>query len=140
MARLTTKAIIDRQDLELLAEARRREFAVLKSAGEYTGALYIGGYAIELLLKRAICTTLRLGRLPEIFHTHELEALLFFSGLKADLDAVASLKVEFNALNSLWSEERRYSTADAADPRDCAEMERWLFDPAGLYEWIRSKL
>ena len=140
MARLTTSAEIETNDLLPLIEARKREFAILRSAGEYAGAYHIGGYALELLLKRIICKTLDLDRLPVVFHIHNLEALLFFSGLKRQLDADAALKVEFNEASSQWSERSRYAVPGTITPADCDKMDRWLNGAGNVYEWLRSKI
>jgi hypothetical protein len=126
--------------LERLAEARCREFRVLYAADEYAGAFYLGGYAIELVLKRAICSTLNLDGLPKLFHTHSLEALLFYSGLKRELDADDAIKVEFSQINSLWSEERRYGESDPTAAEDCRNMDRWLNDAGSIYAWIRGRI
>ena len=45
-------------DLETLAHDRLSDAEALLAAGRYDGATYLGGYVVELALKRRICQTL----------------------------------------------------------------------------------
>jgi HEPN domain-containing protein len=138
MAELTTKVEIAASDLEIIAEARLREFALLRAAGEYAGAYYLGGYAVELYLKRAICRLLGLSRLPVLFHIHDLDALLFFAGLSGRIDTEPHIKACFNLLRSAWSERKRYTVPAGVTAQDCDDMDRWLNDPSdGVIPWLR---
>lgn len=44
-----------RADLKLVAQKRLRDANVLLQKKRYSGAVYLGGYTVELLLKRRIC-------------------------------------------------------------------------------------
>jgi len=48
--------------------------------------MFLGGCALECLLKAAICATLKLDGLPAAFKTHDLEALLLYSGFRGELE------------------------------------------------------
>ena len=138
MAELTTKVEIAASDLEIIAEARLREFELLRSSGEYAGAYYLGGYAAELFLKRAICRLLGLSHLPIVFHIHNLETLRFFSGVSGRLSAAPGVAANLNSLHSGWNERMRYAAPAAISQEDCDDMDRWLNDPAdGVIPWFR---
>ncbi len=47
-----------KSDFQALAGIRIREARVLLSAGEFDGALYVGGYAVECALKAIIAKSI----------------------------------------------------------------------------------
>ena len=58
-----------------IAERRRGDASVLLQKKRYDGAVYLGGYVIECLLKAAICQWIGAERLPERYMTHDLNWL-----------------------------------------------------------------
>jgi hypothetical protein len=50
--------MIDNDELHRIAQARLEDAEALFRSGRYDGAIYIGGYAIEMALKARICETL----------------------------------------------------------------------------------
>lgn len=49
--------MIDLTELRKIAEERLKDAEALLAAGRYDGAIYLGGYVVELGLKRRICVT-----------------------------------------------------------------------------------
>jgi HEPN domain-containing protein len=108
---------MNRNDLQRLAGARIREAKALFKAGEYSGAYYLAGYAIECALKACYARRIKRHDFPErkvreIF-THDLQRLIILAGLKDEWDLACETNSNFEALWDLickWTEESRYST------------------------------
>ncbi|MBI4607080.1 MAG: HEPN domain-containing protein [Planctomycetes bacterium] len=86
--------MIGYMDLQGLAEARLEDAQALLQASRYDGAVYLGGYAIEIALKARIARTLAWAGFPakrnefqdyQSFRTHDLEVLLHLSGVEEAL-------------------------------------------------------
>jgi hypothetical protein len=107
---------MNRNDLQMLAEARALDTRVLLDAGRFAGAYYLSGYAVECALKSCISRQIRENDFPDKrlvldSYSHDLTKLVRLSGI-ADLhDAEAKSNPSF-ATNWLvvkdWSEESRY--------------------------------
>jgi hypothetical protein len=76
----------------------------------YGGAVYLGGYVIECLLKVAVCDFLGAGKLPAEYAVHNLEYLLRASGLLEELRASSMLTKHFDAILE-WTVSMRYRGA-----------------------------
>lgn len=113
----STSLIIPREQLRQLAEARLQESELLFERGCYAGSMFLGGSALECVLKLAICRTLKLGGLPSVFKTHDLDALILYSGYQKDLREHAPLRDAFDRLLDEWGNDGR-STLLYADPSD----------------------
>lgn len=113
---------------------RLQDAKVLLKFKRYGGAVYVGGYVIECLLKVAICEYLGVGRLPRQYAVHDLEFLLWVSGLQAELSASAKLLSAFTLI-SRWSINLRYKGAVIS-----AE-DAWRFVEAitEVREWLLRK-
>jgi HEPN domain-containing protein len=81
--------MISATNLRKLARARLEDARALLNARRYDGAVYLGGYVVEIALKARICRTLRWSGFPETrqefhafasFRTHNLDVLLALSG------------------------------------------------------------
>ena len=68
---------------------------------------FLGGCALECCLKVAICVTLKLDGLPAAFKTHDLEALLLYSGFRADLEAQRDIQKSLSAVVEQWRPDGR---------------------------------
>jgi HEPN domain-containing protein len=116
--------MIDRLVMRRIARERLKDAEVLLNAGRYDGAIYLGGYVVELALKSRICKTLRWRDFPQTsgefknfqsFKTHDLIVLFALSGVEdkiktrhlADWSAVAS-----------WNPESRYNPIGSASRTD----------------------
>ncbi len=110
---------IDRIDLRNLAEVRVRDAKVLLDHGQYDGAYYLAGYAVECALKSIIAGRTRRHEFPGLVavkkaYTHNLEDLLVQSELKLPMykeftkDPV--LRKNWQTVVE-WSETSRYEAA-----------------------------
>jgi HEPN domain-containing protein len=109
---------MNRSDLQRLTGIRIREARILFKAGEYSGAYYLAGYAVECALKACIAKKTRRFDFPDKSralqsYTHNLRELLRLAGLNDDLEATQKTSEKFAAgWNEVckWTEESRYST------------------------------
>ena len=75
--------------LQELARSRLAESVALFEAGHFSGAYYLGGYAIELALKACIAASFQPDTIPdrgfvERIYTHDLRKLVELAGLEVD--------------------------------------------------------
>jgi len=114
---------VNRLELRQLSEARIVEAKVLLDSGQYPGAYYLAGYAVECGLKACIIVQLKQSddfpekRFSEKCYTHNLENLLGFAGLAAERDADAELQANWAVVKD-WSEESRYQMSGDAKARE----------------------
>jgi HEPN domain-containing protein len=79
---------MNRGDLKNISNARIREAKLLFAAGEYSGAYYLAGYAVECALKACFAKAVKRydfpekGRADKVF-THDLLELLKHAKLNA---------------------------------------------------------
>jgi HEPN domain-containing protein len=110
---------MNRATFQRISEIRRKEALALLTAGQYPGAYYLVGYAVECALKA--CVAKQVGRYDfpdrklanEVF-THDLEKLMKLSGLAPDLEKEMETNkpLELNwAVIKDWSESARYEIA-----------------------------
>jgi hypothetical protein len=134
---------MNRSDLQRLSNARLRESRILFAAGEYSGAYYLAGYAIECGLKACFAKAVKRYDFPDrkgagrVF-THNLAELVTLASLDADLLAARQTSSEFAAgweLVRRWTEESRYftSTKNEAEAILNAIAER----KDGVLPWIK---
>lgn len=109
---MTTKNLT-LQELSALIEEKLADAKALYEAKRYEGAFYICGYAVEIGLKKKICTTLGWEIYPgngkdfnkyKSFITHDLEVLLSLSGAEKQK---VSFMLEWSIITK-WSHEVRY--------------------------------
>jgi hypothetical protein len=112
-----------RADIQTLADIKLKEADCLFKGDFFDGAFYLGGYAVELLLKAMVCKTLGIDdffafnlparkELYKPYKVHDYEDLLILSGLYKEFTA-AQADVTFKAHWSVvrnWSEGARYLT------------------------------
>jgi len=93
-----------------------KDAKLLLDNGQYGGAYYLAGYAVECALKAAIATRTRQHQFPDLdlarkVHTHDLKELLDKSGLKAAVDQEFAkdphLRDNWSIVKD-WSETSRY--------------------------------
>ena len=120
--------MISTRDLKSAARAYLRDATILLRAKRYDGAYYLCGYSVELALKARICRTLRWSGFPrtraefegrQSLKTHDLEALLQFTGVGA------RVKAKYFAEWSLvlnWNPEKRYQKTGNSTQQDAADM------------------
>lgn len=124
--------MIPHRDLRTLAEERLTDAEALRTAERFDGAVYLGGYVVELALKARICVTLGWDGFPETnsefqayrsFRTHDLDVLLHLSGKEREVKE--TLFAEWSSVTS-WTPEKRYEPAGSATDEDA----RLLIDSA----------
>jgi HEPN domain-containing protein len=131
-------------DIQALADTKLKEADCLFHSGFFDGAFYLGGYAVELLLKAMVCKTLRIDdffafnlparkELYKPYKVHDYEDLLILSGLYKEFTA-AQADVTFKGHWSVvrnWSESARYLTGKTEkDAKDFLtsihEFSQWI--------------
>lgn len=127
--------MLSSQTLYDLAKCRFDEAEILLANQKPDGAVYLSGYAVELMLKRRIVHVLDWDGFPDSnsefeqkksFRIHKLDTLLHFSGLEKKLKADNALFARWQ-IASTWDSEIRYReigkmTEDEA--RDVVEASR----------------
>jgi HEPN domain-containing protein len=107
---------MNRTDLQKLSNTRIREAHILFDAGEYSGAYYLAGYAIECALKACFAKGVQKFDFPDknvkkIF-IHNLTELVVLANLKDELLTSRQASEKFAAgwdVVSRWTEESRYT-------------------------------
>ena len=119
--------MIDHADLGRIAEERLKDAEALLAAGRYDGAIYLGGYVVELALKNRICRTLNWKGFPQTrsefqnyqsFKTHNLDVLLALAGAEEKIKT--GYLAEWSAV-ATWDPEARYNPIGRAN-KDDAEL------------------
>lgn len=141
MARLTTKWISDRPVLERLANCRLGEARKLPEAKSYSGAIYLGGYAVECWLKISICKSLDVDKLPGTFMTHDLEGLLLHAGLLRRLQNVPEVHGSLAKIRAAWTMEGagalRYRDPRTIKKSDARKFLIWVAGrKVGVVPWL----
>jgi hypothetical protein len=136
---------MNRADLQRLSGARIREAKILFTAGEYSGAYYLAGYAVECALKACYSKGVRRYDFPDktragkIF-THRLPDLARLANLESDLATATQPGSKLAGswlLVCNWTEESRYFTWT----RDQAEgiIEAITAKGNGVLPWIKLR-
>jgi HEPN domain-containing protein len=136
---------MNRNDLQRLTGIRIREAKTLFKAGEYSGAYYLAGYAVECALKACVAKGVRRYDFPEkgladkVF-THNLRDLLKLAELNDELETAKKSSLSFAACwDSVikWSEASRYTvwTRNQAEELLDAILRR----KDGVMPWIKQR-
>lgn len=131
-------------DIQTLAALKLKEAECLLKSGFFDGAFYLGGYAVELLLKAKVCKTLDIDdffafnltarkELYKPYKVHDYEELLILSGLYKEFTAAQSdvtFKGHWSVVRN-WSEGARYLTGKTEkDAKDFLtsvyEISKWI--------------
>jgi HEPN domain-containing protein len=116
--------MIDQAELLRIAEERLKDAETLLAAARYEGAIYLGGYVVELALKCKICRTLNWKSFPETkkefqpyqsFKTHDLDVLLSLSGVEDKIRT--GYLAEWSSV-AIWAPEARYNPIGSANKVD----------------------
>src|ERR1700722_14129121 len=134
-------------DIKSMAYTKLKESECLLANGFFDGANYLGGYAVELLLKARVCKTLGIDdffafnkakkELYRSFKVHDYEELLILSGIYSEFEKQqtdVNFKADWSILRK-WSENARYLTGiTAKDAKD------FLTSVKGFVSWIERYL
>jgi HEPN domain-containing protein len=122
-------AVVNRTELQRLAQERIGDAKVLLAARRWPAAYYLAGYAVECALKACIAKLMKSEELPdkkfaEKCWTHNLKQLLDLAGLKVGFDA--ALKTDPDLLNNWntvedWNEGSRYDRTTKAKAENLYE-------------------
>ena len=124
---------------------RLREAHVLLSAGEWSGAYYLSGYAIECGLKACAARTFSAHTIPDFktvreLYSHKFDSLLNVAGLaqvfQADRQADQTLEVNW-AIAKDWDSIKRYEFQTQAEAEDI--LAAISNQRHGIMKWVRSK-
>lgn len=136
---------MNRGDLQKLSNARIREAKILLQAGEYSGAYYLAGYAVECALKACFAKQVKRYDFPDkedarkIF-THKFRDLVKLAKLSDELARVEQANSKFAAgweLVCKWTEESRYSTWTRDDSE--AILDAIVRRKDGVLPWIKRR-
>jgi HEPN domain-containing protein len=136
---------MNRADLQKLANTRIREAKILFKSGEYSGAYYLAGYAVECALKGCIAKAVQRHDFPEkgladkVF-THDLPTLVKHSKLNAELEAESKANPRFAACWDAvikWSEASRYSVWTRNQAEEL--LNAILIRKDGVMPWIKQR-
>ncbi len=117
---------------------RKEEYEALYSAGKWQGAVVQAGFLLELALKIAICKNIDEQNLPRIFQVHDLELLLYCSGLRQTFESKPELQRNFTVVLTNWSPELRYERAVITQKKS-NEVHQALFDSShGLLTFLAT--
>lgn len=124
-----------RADFVALSNKRLSEAETLLNAGQYEGAFYLAGYAVEFALKAVICKTLDIeiftqsSDLQKGFMVHRIDYLIVWAGLSKKINDHASTDPRFqSAVNAFinppsnienwraWTEKTRYNENPCPQP------------------------
>jgi HEPN domain-containing protein len=116
--------MIDCTELRNIASERPKDAESLLAAARYDGAIYLGGYVVELALKSRICVVLNWKGFPQTggefqnyksFTTHNLDVLLSLSGVEDKIKS--EYLAEWSAV-AAWDPEARYNPIGSASKGD----------------------
>ena len=138
MAELTAFLPITKDELAQLARDRKHDFELLRSQGQWTTSVYIGGYIAEARLKYKICERLDVDHLPAIFKTHHLLALIIFAGLSKPLNTLPKVERNLRKIHRIHVDAAwRYKCFSPLHQRDSDRLNNWLFHPNdGVITWL----
>jgi hypothetical protein len=117
---------LNRDDFRELARLRYQEAKALLANALFSGAYYLGGYAVECALKAAIARQTRRYDFPDLSrtqssHTHDLATLVRIAGLEKNLDAVLRSNSRFADnwyVVKDWTIQSRYQLHTRAEAHD----------------------
>jgi len=135
---------MNRSDLQKLASSRIREAKILFKAGEYGGAYYLAGYAVECALKACFAKKTQRFDFPDKSrvlqsYTHNLRELLKLAGLNDELEVAQKASGKFAAgwdVVCRWTEESRYSTWTRSDAEQI--LDAIVRRKDGVLAWIKQ--
>ena len=120
--------MLNRTNLRHIARARLNDANALYRSKRYDGAIYLCGYAIEIILKEGICKTLRWPGFPSTrkefenyssFRTHDLDILLSLSGVEEKVKS--KYFAEWSTV-AQWNPESRYNPIGTTSGNDAMLM------------------
>ena len=135
---------MNRTDFQTLADLRLAEAKILLDNGQWDGAYYLAGYAVECALKACIAKLTKEFDFPpekELHakcYSHDIEKLLFAAGLLDQWNITGKAPSVFNRYCTTvleWDESSRYNRYTEAEGRELYEA---ISEPTnGVLPWIK---
>jgi HEPN domain-containing protein len=148
------------EEIKILAYHRIEEAKSLLTCHHPDAAFYLAGYAVELMLKWKICklfgidnlfsnnqkTISEIGNgvqdLRKMIKTHDLPALLLYSGLKSKFDIQKEGNMMLMKVNShimaKWNESIRYKPCGNIETSEVEDLLSLLQKENGFLKWIEE--
>jgi HEPN domain-containing protein len=136
---------MNRADLQRLSKLRIREAQILFAAGEYSGAYYLAGYAVECALKACIAKGVQRHDFPDKSlaqksYVHDLGDLLRLADPNSELSTATLANPRLDAswnLAKSWTEHSRYSVRTKNEARAIIDAIARRND--GVLAWIKRR-
>ena len=136
---------MNRTKFQELTKIRVQEANTLLNAGQYPGAYYLVGYAIECALKACISKQVKQYDFPDRklaneAHTHELEKLVGLAGLKQDFEQDRQNNPNLNlnwTIMKDWKETSRYDSEITS--QQALDLYSACIGPNGVLPWIKKR-
>lgn len=134
---------MNRAHLQQLAEERVRDAETLLNAGQWSGAYYLAGYAVECALKACIAKLTNQYDYPDKdrvqrCYTHKIDILVEVAGLKDQRKSDMKVNPDLGAnwlIVSNWDETTRYELWTESQARNLFVA---VIDTTnGVLPWIR---
>lgn len=130
--------------MRVLAKRRLKEAEVLLAAGEWSGAYYLAGYAVECGLKACILKSVKKFHMPnkDMINkawSHDLTALLKEANLTATQQIDAGIDPLFGrywAVVKDWTEASRYETKSEQDAKELVKAVGAR--RSGVMSWVKT--
>jgi HEPN domain len=141
-----SRLIVTKAEFQELAELRLAEAKVLLDQGQWDGAYYLAGYAVELALKACIIKTLlATDAFPakdfsKDCYTHAVERLVVLAKLDGARKTATAADPDLSTnwgLAKDWSEEKRYHRIEKTDAE--ALYTAIADDVHGVLPWIKTQ-
>jgi hypothetical protein len=137
---------LNRTELRQLADDRVLDARSLLNTSRWSGAYYLGGYAMECGLKACVLAFVektgqifRDKRFSEKCFTHNLIDLIDVAGLKKEHEDLLKTNPAFAlywGVAKKWTEAARYQQKSEKEARELDEA--ITNDPDGVLRWIRT--
>lgn len=136
--------MLNRNDLQRLAQIRLEDSIVLLQANKASSAYYLAGYSVELGIKACISKLFQNDVIPDkglvnAIYTHSLESLMATSGLLPQLNADIKEDPVFGAywgIVTKWNEASRY---EIWDPISAATLINAIVEEKhGVLRWLKQ--
>jgi HEPN domain len=139
--------VLNRTDLQQLADDRVLDAEALLNAGRWSGAYYLAGYAVECALKACIAKQTNLHDFPDKSaaqksFTHDLLELLELAGLRLQLQLDSTpatnpaLGINWQQVKN-WNEKARYQQKTEAEARRLYQATTDIAN--GVLPWIKGR-
>jgi len=145
LATLSKKSVVKRGVLEKLGRSRLQEARSLLENKHYSASVYLAGYAVECFLKAAICKAIDSEKMPATFMSHDLDALLLYTGLKRSMQNEKKVYDNFLKIQGIWKIEGtpslRYKDPSIYKERDAQSFLDLIDgDSHVVFTWLKKQI